>query len=389
MKAIKYIGITLAGISVVAVLLYVTGYGGQLLFQGFTAYHKPAGEFDPKLAAPAPDYQLDENWAALPAMDDPADMVPAGIPDMAAMQLPIDVFFIHPTGYLTTASWTSSMDVDSGTEENTQWMMANQASAFNGCCEIYAPRYREANIFAYFGDAEVRDEVLGFAYEDVARAFRSYLENHNQGRPFIVAGHSQGSHHAKRLIAEEIDDQPIADKLVAAYLIGATLIPISPEWFASLKDVTPCTSATDLQCVVHWDTMPPDAEPMEREASSLCTNPLSWRNDEVLVAAEFHEGALVPVGEYNGAFGKQPDQATGQGFSPMEPPVIGLTNAQCREGSLFVEDQSEGPMAKMAAVMPGSYHGLDYNLFYMNIRNNAILRANTYLASAKPEQGEP
>jgi hypothetical protein len=41
-------------------------------------------------------------------------------------------------------------------------MMANQASAYNGCCNVYAPRYRQANIFAYFRGN--RDEVLAFDY---------------------------------------------------------------------------------------------------------------------------------------------------------------------------------------------------------------------------------
>ena len=80
-------------------------------------------------------------------------------------------------------------------------MLANQASQFNGCCNVYAPRYREASIFAYLkGDAKLREQVLGFAYKDVARAFDYFIENYNGGRPFILASHSQGTHHGERLI---------------------------------------------------------------------------------------------------------------------------------------------------------------------------------------------
>ena len=50
---------------------------------------------------------------------------------------PVDVFFIHPTGYLAGDTWTFSMDPNTKAEENTQWMMANQASAYNGCCKVY------------------------------------------------------------------------------------------------------------------------------------------------------------------------------------------------------------------------------------------------------------
>ena len=75
------------------------------------------------------------------------------------------------------------MDLKSGTEENTEFMMANMTSAFNGCCDVYAPRYREANIFAYYGEADRREEVLNFAYQDVKRAFEFYLEHNNAAVP--------------------------------------------------------------------------------------------------------------------------------------------------------------------------------------------------------------
>ena len=73
------------------------------------------------------------------------------------------------------------MDPDSGTEENTHWMMANQASAFNGCCNVYAARYREASIFAYLSATEAETaEVLAFAYQDVAAAFAHFIKELNQ-----------------------------------------------------------------------------------------------------------------------------------------------------------------------------------------------------------------
>ena len=90
------------------------------------------------------------------------------------------------------------MDQDSGTEENTEFMMANMASAYNSCCNVYAPRYREANFFVYMGDSKAF-AVLDFAYQDVRRAFViSFVRK--QGPPFILAGHSQGTHHAMKLL---------------------------------------------------------------------------------------------------------------------------------------------------------------------------------------------
>ena len=257
--------------------------------------------------------------------------------------------------------------------------MANQASAYNGCCNVYAPRYREANIFAYFSDESDRDEVLAFAYQDVRAAFEYFLANYSEGRPFIIASHSQGTHHALRLLAEEIDGTPLRERMVAAYLIGAAIVPVPASWFAAMSDITPCQRADDLHCVVHWDTMPEYAEPMARTADSLCTNPLTWTVDEEMADASLNEGAVVPVGTYNANIGAEEDTPTQQVFDSLAAPQPGQTWAQCRDGSLFAKDQAGTGFSAMGSDAMGNYHGLDYALFYMNIRNNAELRAASFL----------
>jgi hypothetical protein len=293
--------------------------------------------------------------------------------------MPVDTFFIHPTGFLSAVGWTSPMNPDSATEENTKWMMANQASAYNGCCNVYAPRYREANIFSYFGGDEGRDEVLAFAYQDVRAAFRHFLTHYSEGRPFIIASHSQGTHHALRLLAEEIDGTPLRDRMVAAYLIGAAIVPVPQSWFAAMTGIAPCQRADDLHCVVHWDTMPEYAEPMERAADSLCTNPLTWRVDEEMADAALNEGAVQPAGTYTANIGAEEDTPTRQVFDALAAPQPGQTWAQCRNGSLFAKDQAGTRFSAMGSEEMGNYHGLDYALFYMNIRNNAQLRTARYL----------
>lgn len=379
MKSIRILAMILGGVVVVVILLTVTGLGGSLFFMAFTTLQKPDGQFDPAAVVAAPDYSQRKFWAALPDMDDPADLVPEGVEALQQGDHPVDVFFIHPTGFLTSGSWISPMDPASGTEENTLWMMANQASAFNGCCNVYAPRYREANIFAYFESEPDRDAILGFAYEDVKRAFEYYLANDNEGRPFVIASHSQGTHHAMRLMSEVIDVSTLHERMVAAYMVGAVLLPVSPEWFAGMEHIKPCQRDNDLHCVVHWDTMPQGADPMVRSAESLCTNPLTWRVDDKLAAAELNEGAIVPTGSFNTTFGKADDLAKGQSFASMQAPLPGQTSAVCREGSLFAERQTHEGFASVGSGMLDSYHELDYALFYMNIRNNAIVRTQTWL----------
>ena len=255
-------------------------------------------------------------------------------------------------------------------------MLANQASAFNGCCNVYAPRYREASIFAYFADSETRDAVLGFAYTDVVRAFDHFLEHYSRGRPFVLASHSQGTHHLKRLLGERIDGTPLFDRMVAAYAIGSVMLEWSPSWFYVLESVKPCQRAAETGCVVHWDTFAEGTEGIARVEGSLCTNPLSWRVDEVLAPAELNLGALPVRIPYNLDFSES-NPPTGVRFDGLDAPEPGRTWAQCRNGTLYVADQ--GDWATGMAARTGNYHGLDYALFYMNIRANAQLRVDTWL----------
>jgi hypothetical protein len=358
--------------------LFVTGNGAVVMFVVGLVFGKPALPFDPADAVSAPDYADPANWAALPQRDDLADLIPADIadPDIQGAA-PVDVFFIHPTGFLKGSSWTFSMDANTSSEENTQWMMANQASAYNGCCNVYAPRYRQASIYAYFSADEVRDQVLAFVYQDVVRAFEYYLENYNEGRPFIIASHSQGTHHGARLLAEKIDGTSLAERLVAAYLIGGGL---KQAQIADLQDVAICDSATQLRCAVHWDTF--SVADLEKYASeepgNLCVNPLNWKLDGELAGKEQHAGAVRGSGEFHLSI-MGDDAARGVEFKPLTAPVVNFVEAQCANGRLFITDQSDTPFAAGGA-MGGTYHGLDYPIFHMDIRDNAKLRVATYLA---------
>ena len=388
MKIVNRISVGLGTVAVLLIGLYFSGYGGDLAFRFFLAYSQPANEFDANTAVAEPDYSDAINWAALPEENDPADLVPEGIDRVVQGEHPVDVFFIHPTGFMRSNTWTSPLDLNSGTEENTLWMMANQASAFNGCCNVYAPRYREVTIVSYFGDTKLRDAVLGFAYEDVKRAFTYFIEHYNQGRPFVVASHSQGTHHAIRLLKEMVDMTELHERMVAAYLVGGIVIPVTHSSLSSMANISACTDSEQLRCVVHWDTQaegaPAELLGMPRPADSLCTNPLSWQVNEEMVTAERNIGAVFPEGTYNAAMGKGEDTPTAQAFEALPASSEQHTWAQCRDGWLYVQDQTGSEFDEAGIVdASGNYHMLDYSLFYMNIRNNAKLRANRYMEQSR------
>src|SRR5271154_105494 len=240
------------GLVVGAALLFVAiagiGYAyGQrrALRAGLIAAHPPDKPFDTATAPPAPDYSQRAAWASLPDMKSPSDATPPDVPAGDPAKAPVDVFFIYPTSFFSNDHWNASID-DAETNAHTDsGSLAAQASAFNGCCRIYAPRYRQMTLGGFLKWSRSSDKAMALAYSDVKRAFEYYLAHYNHGRPFIIASHSQGSRHATTLIPEMIDNTPLMKRFVGAYVVGTWLPQL---WFDNMKKVKPCNGATDTGC---------------------------------------------------------------------------------------------------------------------------------------------
>jgi hypothetical protein len=114
---------------------------------------------------PAPDYSSTASWAALPTMQDAADVTPPGYTDQQATA-GVDVFYIHPTTYFAL-SGNAAFDEGGITLLGVNAALTNQASVFNGCCKIYAPRYRQASAGDITSATPASYAVVGLAYQDV------------------------------------------------------------------------------------------------------------------------------------------------------------------------------------------------------------------------------
>ncbi len=379
MKIFLYaIGALVALLVIAGATIYFTGNTIKVV-----ALFGPGHGWDLHQKASAPDYSDERNWAALPDKPGLSAYVPAGV-EGSAKTPQVDVFFIHPTGYMNGAEWNSPIDPNSQTEENTKWMLANQASAFNGCCAIYAPRYREASIFRYIsGTPDIYKKAGDFAYADVDRAFTYFLEHYSKGRPFIIASHSQGTEHGFNLVRRRFDGTPLANRLVAAYLIGGG---ITDKEIDALKTVHACASPTDIHCVIHWATYGEGASPVRTDTKDklLCVNPLTWTRDGPMAPAGLQKGAVPISGRFQIEFWGS-DAASGMQFPSLKAPLPAWTSAECRNGFLFVQDQSGNPFGKVD-VGGRNYHGLDYPIFGLDIRENAIARAAAYLNPSNSNQ---
>jgi len=364
----------LAGLVVLGGLAF--GFRGRLFVYAIT----PGFAFADSLPPAAPNFDLLDHWAALPDRADSVDSVPvdSGAVD-AQLTAEVDVFFIHPTTFYSGKGWNAAI-TDAGVNNRTQrGALRHQASAFNGCCRIYAPRYRQATLAAFLDEDGNGVPALELAYADILAAFDHYMTHYNQGRPFILAGHSQGARHGIRLLAEKIEATPIAARLVAAYLVGYQIKLTSAD--RPFNHLQMCQAAADTGCIVNWNTFLeggdtdrfrtpaalslglPEVQRMATGAR-VCTNPLDW-SSQGKVAASAHLGGLSFSRDEN---------------TPLGPLRKNLISARCDKGYLYISDPGEG-FQKL--VFPGgNYHNYDYNLFYMNIRENAIARSRAFLANA-------
>jgi Protein of unknown function (DUF3089) len=373
-RAFKWLGLSVLVLALAGAAIYFSGNTLNVIVW----LSKPAHGWDLSRKAPAPDYAQASSWAARPGTASVADFAPAGVAN-AAGERAVDVFFVHPTGFLSGKEWNSPLEPASRTEENTQWMLANQASAFGGCCNIYAPRYREASIFRYLSaPPDIAEQAMDFAYADVVRAFEYFLAHESKGRPFVIASHSQGTTHAFRLIQEHVDGTPLAARMVAGYLIGSQVTNAEAN---KLKSVPVCNAETDTGCIVHWAVFGEGGKPGPGMNDLVCVNPLTWKRDGARAPASSHKGGVPMSGTFSLKMWGD-DGPQGVTFEPLKAPLAGHTWAECKGGILYVADQKGGPFS-WGDMGGKNYHGLDYPLFHMDIRENARIRTAAYLKAAE------
>lgn len=332
----------------------------------------PSVAFDAETPPPAPDYASPGSWSALPEREDLADRAPTGAPAIDPRHADADVFYLHPTSYVGS-HWNAPTEDKALNEATDRVATGIQASAFNGCCAVYAPRYRQANGTAFTHPSADGDRAIALGYADVRRAFDGFNARRGAGRPFLLAAHSQGSVIAERLLYEAISGTPLRSQLVAAYLIGGGITSTSLRERA--PDIPTCSAADDLHCVVAWNARGPGYVPTQYDLHRgeardwVCTNPLSWRVDGAAAPRESNLGAV---------FLETDDHA----------PRLAFADARCVDGALVVAHLDPAPRDLPSRILDhvmgsGNHHAIEYQIFFMNLRQNANVRAAAFTAARR------
>ena len=324
----------------------------------------------------APDYADAEAWAARDrAALDEAGERPA-------------VFFVHPTTYDGGSHWNARFDRAQEAEELDRFVLPNWAAPFlAGDAALYAPRYRQASLYAFMNNREDSIQARLFAYEDVKAAFEAFLIDIGEDRPVILAGVGQGALHALGLLIDEVaPNEALRNRLAAAYLLEA---PVPMDLFSGpLATLTPCTEPGSVRCVVSYNAVSQnERERIEtitersmswtgsgelgyvNERALLCVNPLTGAMNEDYAPARLHRGGAA---------------AEGLSLDDAPSPMANQTGAQCQNGLLMIEQ----PRAR-ALQRPGRL-GEDRrapvsNLFYMDLREDVQRRLEQLQAIREDE----
>jgi hypothetical protein len=329
----------------------------------------------------APDYSQASAWALNPV-------------GQAARQIPgpVDVFFVHPTTYNGGRNWNGPIDDRAASRELERVMLPNYAGPFARVGRVFAPRYRQASLYAY--RMALRDDTRDarrFAYDDVLAAFRYYMAHYNFSRPYIIVGVEQGAEMADRLIREEVDRNPgLAAKLTAAYLIDAV---VPAAGYGQNAPVPVCRARGQTRCVVAWaavdESDPVAARRLLNRAwvwtpdwsldnladgqPVLCVNPLLGASSNEDAPAKLNLGAVNA---------SELEWGARAAFLPRQ------VSARCVDGVLRIS-QPRSSSLRPAANWPDKFKERPYNPFFADIEADAMKRVAAYYGRAEMPPGAP
>jgi len=306
-------------------------------------YIVPVQNFEENQAHYDLDYSDKKNWAFRHDVHDFKKIIPKNYKLKNDEIFDISVFYIHPTTLFSSKKWNA--DTTHFSNNNLiDLCLENQASIFAGLSNLYAPHYREMHIYSYT-DTVNGIKAFDLAYNDILSSFKYFIKNIKTDK-FIIASHSQGTSHAKRLINEYVFvNKSLLDRLILSYLIGMDIT--SNEMSIEL-----CEHPNQLYCFLNWRSFNEYYYPLDWDYGSnyLSINPISFSIDSLWSNKKNHKGILFPNKKI---FLKK---------------SLSVRN---EKGLLWVNLPRNILINKFKS---NSYHKADFNLFWVNIRHNLIYR---------------
>jgi len=322
--------------------------------------------------------------------DNPASVDPASVPTDYSnkehwLSLPeitkdVDAFYIYSTSYIESSFEEGAPDY--APLDNPEMIMRalgeyeTNASVFEESCNVFVPWYRQMGI-KYASEVQKKTGSLdaglaGLPYTDMKAALDYFFEKCNNGRPFIIAAHSQGSALLKYVLKNYFKEhQDYYKRMVAAYPIGFSITKDDLEQYPYLKFAE---GESDAGVIISYNTEGP--KNVEENANNkvvlpgaISINPLNWKRDETYAPASENKGSIVLEMD---------------GTTPVRKIVNLDVDAQVNLARGVIVTTTKEPVTNMPDFFgPASFHENDYSFFYKNLQENVAKRIETYKNNAE------
>jgi len=219
-------------------------------------------------------------------------------------------------------------------------------SFYSGHLNYYSPYYRQVSMQSWVSQ-DTALARLQLAIGDVMRSWKYYLAHLNHGRPFILAGFSQGAH-AMMDILKAMPDS-VARRMVAAYAIG---YKVTQQDVDECRHIRPAQGADDVGVTICINSVK-SADcyiPIVSEGNLFCINPVNWRTDSV--SAPFV------------LYGRRQNDTLSVGCDP--------------ESHLLLVRGYEEKYLLPVIGRKGNYHNMELKFYYPYIRQNMARRVEAY-----------
>lgn len=278
----------------------------------------------------------------------------------------VDVIYFYPTSYFSddiSQCVISDID-DAGMIERGTGFVNNNGKVFSDICNVYAPLYRQSDVtYASSLSDDMFDSFMNFtSSQDPAAAIDYYLKNLNKGKPFFLAGHSQGSATLMKLLENYFNEHPeYLERMIAAYAIGFSVTDNFLNTHPYLKFAE---GADDTGVIISWNTEGPgnkNAENFVVEKGAISINPLNWKRDETYAPVSENLGSYINGETLPGVADAQLD---------LERGVVVVTTEEAKKYVMAEQFKS--------IFGPESYHGQDYGFFQENLKQNVATRVKAF-----------
>lgn len=337
----------------------------------FQTIQDPRQPFQTYTPPAAPDYQRSESWLSQPDLTrDPFDLDEKG-----------DVFVIVPSVYRGGEHYVLPSDDLRRKSKLERIVRPNYVAPYGDAGRLFAPFYRQASLYSYMTTREDARLAQDFAYQDVKRAFSVFLEQSPPERPIVLVGHNQGAAHLIRILQDFFASRSeLRQRLAVAYVIDYPL-PLDLLDHA-LSPLQPCETEDQTGCIAAFGTFMPGENVIAERFTErllvhdgvgfesvegrplLCINPLTWKRNEDYAPERLHLGGVA-------AEGLEPD------IRPAARP--NQVGAQCQDGILLV-DKPRSRSLRRPIQIGAKFRTLPSNLFYEDLKQNAVTRVNALLS---------